>query len=350
MTEVLIADPRSDPEPDGWADFQRRQRLHPVWGYDLMRVESWLSRNPVLLATVRRDGRIVAAMSLVVCLSWRAARYAPIPVSRTRRVRPRLVEVTQPWLSGYPGVVFDDVPDVAERRSVIAMFERELVRYLGSGLVGVLYRQLGGGDVAALSGRGRLVRTVDPVAVLHNTFTDEEQWLASLHKKRRLGLRRQARIVAADPTLVVHGGPGRTDLDATEAGALINRHRAGFPRRLIDNRSPVAAAYLSAFLRHPDVHTLTYHDTTGRLLALHILLDNESSPALQHWAALPIEDGGRRHLYFDAHRRAIRFAVRGGRAELTAGRGTIELKSDLGFGTRSVHAVAAPRLSLGRLR
>jgi hypothetical protein len=40
--------------------------------------------------------------------------------------------------------------------------------------------------------------------------------------------------------------------------------------------------------------------------------------------------------------------VLNGRTELTAGRGTIELKSDLGFGTRSVHTVAVPRPSLGR--
>lgn len=36
MTEVEIVDPRSDAEPDGWSEFQRRQRLHPVWAFDLM--------------------------------------------------------------------------------------------------------------------------------------------------------------------------------------------------------------------------------------------------------------------------------------------------------------------------
>lgn len=349
MTRIVIVDPRTDPEPDGWAEFVRRQRLHPVWAFDLMRVESWLARNPVLLATVRRDGRIVAAMSLVMCLSWRRQRYAPPPAAGPRRLRPWLVEVAQPWLSGYPGVVFDDKIELPERRAMVAAFERELVRRFGPGPAGLLYRQLGDGDVAALTGRGRPVRAVDPVAVLHNTFADEEQWLASLHKKRRANLRRQRRIVAADPTLVVRGGPGRTDLNWTEASALINGHRARFPRPLLDNRSPVAARYLAAYLRRADVHTLTYHDTSGRLLALHVMMDHETSPALQHWAALPVADGGRQHLYFDAHWRAVRYVVAAGRTELTDGRGTLEVKSDLGFGTRGVHTVAVPRPMLGRL-
>lgn len=345
----MISDPRVDPEPAGWAAFQRERRLHPVWAYDLMRVESWLSRNPVLLATVRDGDRIVAAMSMLVCLSVRSPRYAPAPGARSWSPRPRLVEVAQPWLSGYPGIVFADEVDLPGRRAIVARFERELVRHLGPGLVGVLYRQLNEGDVPALSGRFRLSRAVDPVAVLHNTFTDEEQWLASLHKKRRANLRRQRRIVAADESLVVRGGPGRTDLDVTEASALINRHRARFPQPLFDTRTRVAARYLASYLARPDVHTLTYHDTAGRLLALHVLMDNGHSPALQHWAALQVNEGGRQHLYFDAHCRAVKYAVRQGRAELTDGRGMLDVKTDLGFGTRAVHTVAVPRPVLGRL-
>jgi hypothetical protein len=349
VTEVVLTDPRVDPEPAGWAEFRRQCRLHPVWAYDLMRVESWLSRNPVLLATVRDGDRIAAAMSVLVCVSWRSPRYAPAPGSRSRSARPRMVEVVQPWLSGYPGIVFADGVAPGQRRAVVARFERALVRHLGPGLAGVLYRQLGDDDVAALSGRFRLARAVDPVAVLHNTFTDEEQWLASLHRKRRAALRRQRRIVAADESLVVRGGPGRTDLDWTEASALINRHRARFPRPLVDNRTPVAARYLAAYLGRSDVHTLTYHDTSGRLLALHVMMDNGHSPALQHWAALRVEEGGRQHLYFDAHCRAVKFAVTRGRTELTDGRGMLDVKSELGFGTRGLHTVAVPRPVLGRL-
>ncbi|HWM03193.1 MAG TPA: GNAT family N-acetyltransferase [Actinophytocola sp.] len=348
MTRVEIVDPRSDPEPAGWAEFRHRLRLHPLWAYDLMGVESWLARNSVLLATARRDGRIVAALTATVCLSLRGNRFAPLP-ARGRPVRPHLVEVARPWLSGYPGVVFDDALGPAGRRATVARFERALTRRLGPGLVGVLYRQLGDADLANLTGRGRLTRPVDPVAVLHNTFADEEQWLSSLHKKRRSSLLRQARAVAADPTLVVRGGAGRTDLDATEASSLINRHRAGFAKIPLDTRSPVAAAYLARFLCRADVHTLTYHDSTGRLLALNIMLDNENSAVLQHWASVPVTDGGRRHLYFDAYRRAVGHLVASGRPELTAGRGMLEVKSDLGFGPRSLHTVAVPRPLLGRL-
>lgn len=52
-----ILDPRADPEPADWRAFVARQQLHPVWDYGLMRLESWMARNPPVLAIVRGGTR-----------------------------------------------------------------------------------------------------------------------------------------------------------------------------------------------------------------------------------------------------------------------------------------------------
>ncbi len=146
---------------------------------------------------------------------------------------------------------------------------------------------------------------------------------------------------------MIRGGPGRDDLDAVAIAHLINRHRAGFGRLPMDPRTPVAAAYLDRFLRRPDVHTLTYHDQDGRLLAVHTMLDHPHTPVSQHWAALREADGGRPNLYFDNCVRAVRYTVRHGRARLSSGRGLLDVKRTLGFATRAVYSVAVPRPVMG---
>jgi hypothetical protein len=256
--------------------------------------------------------------------------------------------VYQPWLSGYPGVVF--APGLGERqqRALSRLFERALVKRLGPGLMGVLYRALGEQLAGTIDGFGRLSRRVDDTAILENRFTTEEDWLASLDAARRGSLRRQRRKLAADPGLVVRGGLGRDDVDSVGVAHLIQRHRTRYPPSSMDTRTPPAAAYLDRFLRRPDVSTLTYHDQEGRLLAVNTMLDHPECPSLQHWAALTPDEGGRRHLYFDSYFRGVRYMANKGRKELSAGRGMMELKASLGFTARPVHAVAVPRPVLGR--
>jgi hypothetical protein len=343
---IRIADPRTDPEPAGWAAFRRKAALYPVWDYDLMRLEAWLARNPPLLMTAENGGEIIAAMSVLVCRPRVSPRYAPLPGTRTPR--PVWAEVCQPWLSGSPGVVFAPGLGDREQRALTRLSERALVRRLGPGLMGVLYRALGKQLAEVVDGRGRLARVVDSTAILENRFTTEEDWVASLDSARRGSLRRQRRKLAADPTLIVKGGLGRDDLDGATLSQLVNRHRARYGKRPNDSRTPPAAAYLDSFVRRPDVSTLTYHDSDGTLLAVNTLLDHPECPALQHWAALSVEEGGRRHLYFDSYVRGVRYMAKKGAKELSAGRGMLELKTSLGFSPREVHAVAAPRPVLGR--
>ncbi|RFU37576.1 hypothetical protein DZF91_32205, partial [Actinomadura logoneensis] len=63
---VEVADPRHDPEPDGWRELAGSARRRAVWSYDLLRTAAWASRHPVLLAVAREAGRPVAAVSAVL--------------------------------------------------------------------------------------------------------------------------------------------------------------------------------------------------------------------------------------------------------------------------------------------
>ncbi|GAA1232161.1 GNAT family N-acetyltransferase [Prauserella halophila] len=344
VTDARICDPRVDPAPDGWAEFAELTRPHAVWDPRLLRIEGWLARNPPLLVTVHDADGIVAALSALVCRPARLPRYAP---RRTRR-GPMWVEVSQPWLSGLPGIVRRPTVSGHRLRVAVRAAESTLARRLGPGLAGVFYRGVGPDLLPVLSGRGRVRRRTDSAAVLDNTFADTDEWLASLSKSRRANLRRQHRRTDADPSLRIRGGPGRADADPEAMADLLNEHRARFPAQTGDTRSPIAAPYLEAFVRRPDVHTLTYHDTDGRLLALNTLLDHRDVVVKQHWAALAPDDGGRQGLYFDAYMRAVRWCVAHRRPRISAGRGKLDVKTSLGFTPRDVYGVIAPRPVMGR--
>ncbi|MCR6481353.1 GNAT family N-acetyltransferase [Amycolatopsis sp. OK19-0408] len=338
-------DPRTDPAPEGWAEFTRTARLHPVWDYALMGFEAWGARNPQQLVVATDGGEIVAGASVLVCRPRLAPRFAPAPGRRS--LRPFWAEVYQPWLSGFPGIVF--APGFGDRGALVREFERALPRHFGVGLLGVLYRALDEELAAHVGGRARLVRSSDPTAVLANRFASEEDWLKTLPGARRGSLRRRRRRIAEDPGLVVRGGPGRDDVDGVEVATLIRAHRERYGKLPLDTRTVPSAGFLHWYLRRPDVHTLTYRDPEGRLLAVNTMLDHPDSPCLQHWAALPLDERGRSSgLYFDSYVRAVRFMTQRGAKELSAGRGMGELKQELGFLPRSLYAAVAPRPVLGR--
>lgn len=340
---VEIADPRADPAPEGWAKFRHRQALHPFWDYELLGLESWLARNPQLLAVVRDGGAIVGGLCVLVCRTWRLRSFSPVPTGRTRRMAPRWAEVFVPLFSGHPACVFDDDLDLPARTAAIRAFERELRRHLGLGLVGVLYRAMTAELAGAIVGPGRPHRVIDPVAVL----TDAARWQPPPAEP------------PLNPALVVRSGTGRTDLDPVALTGLLNRQRAhddglawagGQQRRFggllhLDTRSEVALAYLDRLVRRPEVDTLTYHDAAGTLVGFNLMIDHPTSADMFHWAAVPGRDAG---VYADITARRVRRLVERGGHELTAGRGRLEVKERLGFGTRELHSVAAPRPLLGR--
>lgn len=345
---VQIVDPRADPAPAGWAAFRQRRGLHPFWDYDLLRLEAWMARNPPLLAVVRDGQEVAGALCALVCRTWRLADYATAPGKHTRSARPRWAEVFVPLFSGHPACVFAPDLDLPDRIAAIRRFERELVRYLGPGLLGVLYRAMTDELVPAIVGTGRAHRRIDPVAVLVNEWSTVDELPG-----RPAG--------GADPALVVRAGAGRGDLDAAELAALLNRQQAhddalawagGQRRRFgglvqLDTRSRVATAYLDRFVRRPEVNTLTYQDASGALVAFNTLIDHPDSADVYHWAVDP-DRADAEDLRADCYARRVRYMVEHDRRELTAGRGLLEVKERLGFGTRVLHTVAAPRPLLGR--
>lgn len=325
---VEILDPARDAEPAGWAGLRAAAVLHAPWDYRLLGIESMHARHPSRLAIASRDGVVLGAVLATM-----------VRVSAGLR----LVEVHNPWLSGFPGWAFADHLDPAQRRIVLRACERALCRAAGLGCLGLLYRSVTPDGLSLVAGRGRIVRPSMGTAILDNAFASGADWIASLPRSRRHSIRGQVRKIDADSGLVVRFETARDDLDGDQLAEFVNRHRNRLGRPKFDSRSPVSAQYLHALVRRSDVRTLTYHDAGGTLLAFADLLDHPDVPLYQHWAALAPEEGGRKHLYFDSYARMIAQVVADGRKALAAGRGMLELKASLGLSTRPLWAVGVPR-------
>ncbi|WP_298182277.1 GNAT family N-acetyltransferase [Saccharomonospora sp.] len=325
---VTVLDPRRDPEPPEWSAFAEAARLHAPWDYGLLGLESRHAPHPTVLALATLDGRLAGAMAASVVRG-------PLGV--------RLVEVHNPWLSGFVGWTFLDEIGARGRKLLLRRMERELCRFAGLACAGVFYRYLSEEEVPLVSGFGRLGRETVGAAVLDNRFTTVDEWISSLARSRRHSLRGQVRKVERDPDIVVRFAAARDDLDGAELAELVNRHRTRFGNPGFDNRGPVVAEYLHRLVRRDDVLSLTYHDGQGRLLAFADLLDNPGVPLYQHWAALSKDEGGKQHLYFDSYARMMGHVVGNGREGLSAGRGKLELKQSLGLQPRRRWAAAVPR-------
>lgn len=344
---IDVLDPRVDPEPPDWAVFRETEQLPVPWDYGLLALESASSRSPNLLVTARHDGRLVAAFGATLCRPGRMSEGPPAAVRGVARLGPRFVQVHQPWLSGYPGWAFAEFLNTAQRRSAVRAFERAVCRYTGPGCLGVMYCYVPPAEEKIVTGHGRLARDAAPTSVLDNTFETRDQWISSLSRSRRHSIRGQIRKIAKDPELVVRSATARTDLDGRELAALLHRHRAKYGKVPFDFRSPTTAEYLDALVRRDDVVTITYHDPGGRLLAFTNVLDHPVLPLHQHWAALPVEESGKQHLYFDVFARVVGHMIDGNRKGMSAGRGLTEVKETLGFTPRPLRLVIAPRPTCG---
>ncbi len=332
MIDVDVLNPAIDPEPPDWAGFVAAQQLHPPWDYGLLAIESAGGPHPVVLAPVRRDGVIIAALTALVARRGRG---------------PRWVEVFNQWISGEPGWVFVDGLDPLERKEILRLAERALCRYVGLSCVGLVYWHVSPADVPLIAGFGRHIRPSAGTAVLDNTFAGTEDWLATLSRKRRASLRQRHRKLGDDPNLVIRFGAARDDLDAAELAAMLRAHQNKFGRHWHDSRNPVTAEYLSALVARPDVRTITYRDAGGTLLAFSDLLDHPAHLLAQHYAALPAGEGGQRHLYFDLHTRLVNHLIEVGAKSLSIGRGMAEVKTKLGFTIRPLWLAVVPRVVAG---
>ncbi|GAA1232172.1 GNAT family N-acetyltransferase [Prauserella halophila] len=339
---IDVLDPRTDPEPADWAEFAAARQLPAPWDYDMLRLETNSSRCPNLLVVARDRGTPVAALSVTVARPGDLHRRRP--VGGAARFTPRLAEVHQPWMPGTSGRVFAPGLDPTAQRQLMRSAERALVSFIGPGCGGVVHRYVRDDELPAVTGRGRAVRDAVPTTLLENGFTDVDGWVSSLARSRRHSIRGQRRKIAADPSLTIRCGRSRDDLEGAELATLLHAHRAKFGRVPLDLRGAVTAEYLHALVRRPDVATLTYRDaSSGRLLAFTNVLDHAVTPLHQHWAAVPPDRGGKRHLYFDAYARVVGFMIDNGRPSISSGRGMQDVKGSLGFAPRPLQSVVAPR-------
>ena len=332
MTEgltVRLHNPAVDPEPAGWEALRGRAGLRANWAWPVMRAGVRSGADPLLLAVLSdvRDPIGLVAASVVP--------------PRRREVSgrwPRLgyLHVQAPQSSALPGWWLAP-STVDERRDLVRAFRRAARRALGPGVEGVLWRQLGDGDPAWLP-RPRYARRTAPLAVLAAPAS-VDAWLAGLRKKRRSSMRHIRKLIAADPDLRVRAGPVGDVVSPAELAGLTRRNFAKHKASDLELRSgPRSARWQEAVAGRDDVHVVAYRDNAGLLLGAATILDHPAWPIWLSWGALPAEEGGRRHLYFDLFRRLVERVVERGTAGMILGKGMAELKMDLGARLLPQHA------------
>lgn len=335
---IELYDVRHDPEPDGWKEFRVTEGLTAVWSYEPMRHASDSTRAPLLLTVFREGGTIIGAL----CGVYQGLR-GTVP---RRRREPILLDVRLPGEGNEVSWHFRADITSEHRRQLMREFERTVRRWLGLGLTGIVYRNVTPGEVPTVARRGAVGRASVGTARMPILWKTVDDWLATLGGSRRRNLRRRARLIDADPDLTVVSGTGRTDLDPALLARMVADHQERLQNR-IDLRVPLPASYFAEMIRREDVSFLTYTEGSGRLLAFSTLLHHPSWPQLGWWAGLPVEEGGRGHLYFDHYLRTIGQAIEQGREGLIGGRGRLDVKLELGFQQVPMRLVAVPRWSLG---
>ncbi|GAA1526576.1 GNAT family N-acetyltransferase [Dactylosporangium maewongense] len=321
---VGLHDPVTDPEPADWEALRARAGLRANWAWPVMRAGVLSGADPVLLAVLSDVEGPVGLVAASVVAPRRSAAGASAPGF------PRVgyLHVQAPQSSAVPGFWFAS-PAVQERASLVRAFRRAARRTLGPGVRGALWRQLGEGDDAWLPWP-RYTRDTEPLAVL-DAPESVDAWLAGLGQKRRASVRRTQRLVAADPDLQVRTGRVGEVVTPAELAHLTRLNFAKHAAGSVELRSgPRSEVWQASVAGRADVCIVAYRDAAGRLLGAATILDDPVWPVWLSWGALPVEDGGRRHLYFDLFRRLVERVVDRGARGMILGKGMSELKSDLG--------------------
>ena len=331
MTEgltVRLHNPAVDPEPAGWEALRGRAGLRANWAWPVMRAGVRSGADPLLLAVLSdvRDPIGLVAASVVP--------------PRRREVSgrwPRLgyLHVQAPQSSALPGWWLAP-STVDERRDLVRAFRRAARRALGPGVEGVLWRQLGDGDPAWLP-RPRYARRTAPLAVLAAPAS-VDAWLAGLRKKRRSSMRHIRKLIAADPDLRVRAGPVGDVVSPAELAHLARLNLAKHQGGAAPHSGHQSPLWQEAVAGREDVHAVAYRDATGLLLGAGTILDHPVWPIWLSWGALPVDEGGRRHLYFDLFWRLVDRVVERRAAGMILGKGMPDLKADLGARLLPQHA------------
>ncbi|WP_327003956.1 GNAT family N-acetyltransferase [Dactylosporangium sp. NBC_01737] len=326
---VRLHNPATDPEPAGWDALRCRAGLRANWAWPAMRAGVRSGADPLLLAVLSDlDGPVGLYSASVVPLRRREG--------ATGWPRLGYLHVQAPQSSALAG--WWTASSTAEDRVELSRaFRRAARRALGPGVGGALWRQLGAADGAWLP-RLRYTRPTEPLAVL-DAPASVDAWLAGLGTKRRASVRRTQRLVARDPDLQVRGGAIGDVVSPAELAHLTRLNFAKHSAGSVELRSgPRSQLWQEAVAGRDDVHVVAYRDNAGALLGAATILDHPSWPIWLSWGALPVEEGGRRHLYFDLFRRLVERVVDRGASGMILGKGMAELKSDLGAHLVPQHA------------
>ncbi|NRQ38328.1 GNAT family N-acetyltransferase [Nonomuraea sp. NN258] len=327
-------DPRHDPEPGDWEELRLAAGRLVTWRYDLLRAYAWAAQAPVLLTVLRRDGVAVGAVSASLRgVRPRRGRYAGY------RDRAGLLDVHAPANRSQKGWWFTGGVREPERRDLLRGYLRGVRAELGRGWTSAVWREVSPGEPALLPGRVKLRLPTAPLARIATPWPDLGPWYALLDRARRDSLRRRAKTLAAD--LDIATGPARDLVTGAEVAALRAENDLKHRGRLFP-LAPLPVPYLDALVGGDEVVAVAYRERGGRLLGLSLVLDHPSWPVALSWGSVPIEDGGRKHLYFDVYVRLIEWAIGAGRAGLVLGKGQAEIKTGLGAELVPSDALAVP--------
>jgi hypothetical protein len=336
--EITFLDPRHDAEPAFWEGWRHSANLWANWSWPVMRAGSWHSRAPLLLTVLRRSGEVPVAGVVAAWVRGAVPRARFCPANGWPAAG--YLDIAAPQSSGQPGWWFDTA-DRDERASLFRAYVRAARRELRTAATGVLWRQVGPDDLAALPYR-MLTRSTEPVAVLDTPFDDREQWLATLRLDRRGDMRRIGRILAKDKDLVVRSGVAG---DVITPAELTRLARLNFEKhstvRAEHSTGVRSLGWNRALLARDDVAAIAYRDNAGKLLGVGLILAHPIRPLLMSWGAEPPETGGRRHIYFDLYARMVDQATAAGCEAIVLGKGMAQLKADLGAKLQPQFAAAA---------
>ena len=342
-----VLDPRYDDRPGYWTELRERAGLRADWSWAVLSRQAWCARTyqPV---TVLKDGDDVRG---VVCAAWVTGGTRRHRFARAGAGLGLLggLDVRAPGTSATPGWWFADAGADGGVRELLDGYARAMRAELGVRFRAMLVRQVGEEAVETVSGRLRLVRRTEDIAVLDLTgFGERADWLASLAKTRRNNLRKIYRDIEADTSLAIDVVPGR-DADVLTVAELL-RHNEVKHRDVPIVPLPQFIGYLAALLAEPDVVVIRYTEkVSGKLIAVAIVLDDPARPIVRHWSALPVEAGGKPNLYFHFYGEAVRWAIANGRASVVFGKKMTEMKATLGARLVPQYAAAVPVLASRRL-
>jgi hypothetical protein len=181
-----------------------------------------------------------------------------------------------------------------------------------------------------------------PVAIL-DAPSSTDAWLRGLSRSRRHDLRRIHRALERDDDLAVRFGPVGVVVTPEELAGMARLNFDKYEGRAADRHDgPRSPQWQRPFAGRDDVTVVAYRDGAGRLLAAGTVLEHSAWPIWMTWGALPLDAGGRRHLYFDVCHRLVERVVERQAKGIVLGKGMIALKTDIGARVVRQYAALTP--------